>query len=48
MRYLMAAFLLALLAGCANQTMGNPNRAISTPYYVEPEAASVDLNMPGQ
>jgi hypothetical protein len=41
----IAGMLLALglvLAGCAVQ--GNPNQAIQRPYYIEPEAASLDLN----
>jgi hypothetical protein len=41
----IAAMLLVLgplLPGCAVQ--GNPNQAIQRPYYVEPEAASLDLN----
>jgi hypothetical protein len=42
---IIAGMLLALgslLCGCAVQ--GNPNQAIQRPYYVEPEAASLDLN----
>jgi hypothetical protein len=42
MRQLIIAGMLALLAGCA--VKGNPNQVVRTPYYVEPEAASLDLN----
>jgi hypothetical protein len=38
----MLLVLGPLLPGCAVQ--GNPNQAIQRPYYVEPEAASLDLN----
>jgi len=41
MRFLMVAFALALLTGCANRNVGNPNQAIDTPYYMEPGAASL-------
>jgi hypothetical protein len=38
----MLLVLGPLLCGCAVQ--GNPNQTIQRPYYVEPEAASLDLD----
>jgi hypothetical protein len=38
----MLLLQMLLMAGCAVQ--GNPNQAIQRPYYIEPEAASLDLN----
>jgi hypothetical protein len=36
---------LALLAGCANRPIaaGNPNRAVTTPLYMEPGTSSLGL-----
>jgi hypothetical protein len=42
MRIVSSLVALLALGGCAVQ--GNPNQAVRRPYYVEPEAASLDLN----
>jgi hypothetical protein len=45
MRLSMILCALALLAGCANRPIaaGNPNRAVTTPLYMEPGTSSLGL-----